>query len=401
MKIKPIILCGGAGTRLWPESKNNIPKQFIDFGGWTLFKKTLERIKDPIFDTPVISTNLKYLNTTKKFLNNYKVKNYTIVLEPIKKNTSAAILSSTLLNEIDYQQPIFCFPSDHLLEKKNKLITQLKKNIKNLNNENIFLFGIKPKTPSSEYGYIMSKKKSNNLSKVTRFIEKPILSKAKKILKRKGLWNSGMIFANKISIISNFLKHDPKTLKFCLDSVINSKIIKNTYFLNKQSFLKIKSLSFDYAILEKSKNINVINLDSPWNDLGDWKQITNVFKNNKKKYFKKKNVFYRPWGKYTNLFYGKGFLIKELVVNSKSSISLQKHNHRSEHWTVSSGKPMITINKNKFFKKPNESVFISCGSIHRIENIFNTPVKIMEVQIGSILRENDIIRYKDIYGRVK
>ena len=214
MKIKPIILCGGAGTRLWPESKNNIPKQFIDFGGWTLFKKTLERIKDPIFDTPVISTNLKYLNTTKKFLNNYKVKNYTIVLEPIKKNTSAAILSSTLLNEIDYQQPIFCFPSDHLLEKKNKLITQLKKNIKNLNNENIFLFGIKPKTPSSEYGYIMSKRKSNNISKVTRFIEKPILSKAKKILKRKGLWNSGMIFANKISIISNFLKHDPKTLKF-------------------------------------------------------------------------------------------------------------------------------------------------------------------------------------------
>ena len=89
------------------------------------------------------------------------------------------------------------------------------------------------------------------------------------------------------------------------------------------------------------------------------------------------------------------------MVNSKSSISLQKHNHRSEHWTVSSGKPMITINKNKFFKKPNESVFISCGSIHRIENIFNTPVKIMEVQIGSILRENDIIRYKDIYGRIK
>ena len=294
MKIKPIILCGGAGTRLWPESKNNIPKQFIDFGGWTLFKKTLERIKDPIFDTPVISTNLKYLNTTKKFLNNYKVKNYTIVLEPIKKNTSAAILSSTLLNEIDYQQPIFCFPSDHLLEKKNKLITQLKKNIKNLNNENIFLFGIKPKTPSSEYGYIMSKRKSNNISKVTRFIEKPILSKAKKILKRKGLWNSGMIFANKISIISNFLKHDPKTLKFCLDSLIKSKIIKNTYILNKQSFLKIKNLSFDYAILEKSKNINVINLDSPWNDLGDWKQITNVFKNNKKNILKRRTFFIDP-----------------------------------------------------------------------------------------------------------
>ena len=93
-------------------------------------------------------------------------------------------------------------------------------------------------------------------------------------------------------------------------------------------------------------------------------------------------------------------MIKELVVNSKSSISLQKHRHRSEHWTIASGKPKITINKNKFFKYPNESVFISRGSIHRIENIFKKPVKIMEVQIGSILKETDIIRYKDIYGRV-
>ena len=99
-------------------------------------------------------------------------------------------------------------------------------------------------------------------------------------------------------------------------------------------------------------------------------------------------------------FYGKGFLIKELVVNSKSSISFKNIDHRSEHWTVSSGKPKITINRNKFFKNPNESVFISRGSIHRIENIFKKPVKIMEVQIGSILKETDIIRYKDIYGRV-
>ena len=116
---------------------------------------------------------------------------------------------------------------------------------------------------------------------------------------------------------------------------------------------------------------------------------------------KKKNVFFRPWGKYTNLFYGKGFLIKELIVNPKSSISLQKHKYRSEHWTVASGKARITINQNKFLKVMGDTVFIKRGSIHRIENKFSKPVKIMEVQIGSILKESDIIRYKDIYGRVK
>ena len=400
MKIKPVILCGGAGTRLWPESKNNTPKQFIDFGGWTLLKKTLERIKDPVFDSPIISTNIKYLNLTKKFLSKYKIKKYTIVLEPFKKNTAAAVLSSSLLKEIDFEQPIVFFPSDHLIEKTSKFVRQIKKNRKNLNNDNIFLFGIKPNSPSSQYGYLLTKKDSKKLDKVTNFIEKPNLGKAKTILKKNGLWNSGMLLAKKISIINNFKNHDPQTLKLCLNSVIKSKILKNIYYLEKQSFKKVKNISFDSAILEKTGNINAVKLDLSWSDLGNWREITNIFKKNKKKYFKKKNVFYRPWGKYTNLFYGKGFLIKELVVNSKSSISLQKHRHRSEHWTVSSGKPKITINRNKFFKKINESVFISKGAVHRIENIFKKPVKIMEVQIGSILKETDIIRYKDIYGRV-
>ena len=166
-------------------------------------------------------------------------------------------------------------------------------------------------------------------------------------------------------------------------------------------FRKIKDISFDYAILEKSKDVNSIELSSKWSDLGNWKEILKIFKTNKKKYFRKKNVFPRPWGKYTNLFYGKGFLIKEIVINSKSSISLQKHKFRSEHWMIIAGKPKITLNRNSYFRSPNESVFISRGAIHRIENPNKNKVKIMEAQIGSILKESDIIRYKDIYGRVK
>ena len=400
MKIKPVILCGGAGTRLWPKSESNLPKQFIDFGGWTLFQKTLLRIKNPIFDHPLISTNLSYLNLVRRYLSKYRIKKYKIILEPYKKNTAPAILSCALLKEVHYKQPMIFFPADHLIEKTNQFFRSINLNKKHLNEDNIFIFGIKPNSPSSQYGYFLTKKISKNINKVIKFIEKPNTNNAKKILRKKGFWNSGILFAQKDSIINNFRRHQLKTLKLCIHSVNRSKISKNVYYLNKRSFNKIKEQSFDYAILEKSKNINCITLNIPWSDLGSWKEIANVFKRNKSKYFKKSNVFYRPWGKYINLYSGKGFLIKELVVNSKSSISLQKHKHRSEYWTVTSGKPKITINKRKFFKNINETAFIPQGAIHRIENPFKKPVKIMEIQTGEILKETDIIRYKDIYGRV-
>ena len=399
MKIKPVILCGGGGTRLWPESKKNIAKQFIDFGGWTLLQKTLQRIKSPIFDYPIISTNLSYLKLVHKYLQKNKIKKYKIILEPFKKNTAAAILSSVLLEEVIFDQPMIFFPADHLIENTDQFNKSINLNKKYLSKDNIFIFGIKPNSPSSEYGYFLTEKISNNINKVVKFIEKPNTSYAKKIIKKKGCWNSGILLARKDSIINNFIKYQSKTLKLCIDAVHKSKVSNNVYYLEKKSFKKIRDESFDYAILEKSKNINAIKLNIPWSDLGSWKEIANIFKKNKSKYYKKTNVFYRPWGKYTNLYSGKGFLVKELVVNSKSSISLQKHKHRSEYWTVTSGKPKITINKRKFFKNVNETIFIPRGAKHRIENLFKKPVKIMEIQTGPILKETDIVRYKDIYGR--
>jgi len=400
MKIKPVILCGGSGSRLWPDSKNNTAKQFIDFGGWNLFQKTLERVKNPIFDYPIISTNALYLNLVRKNLLKSKIEKFKIILEPFKKNTAAAILSSVLLEEIHYDQPIIFFPADHLIEKINIFNNSVNYNKKYLNDDNIFIFGIKPISPSSQYGYFLTKKMTNGVTKVINFIEKPNTTNAKKIIKKNGYWNSGIIFATKISIINNFQKYQRNILNLCIDSILGSKLSNNVYYLKKESFKKIPEKSFDYAILEKSKNINGIKLNITWSDLGSWKEISKLFLRNKKKYFKKNNVFHRPWGKYINLFSGKYFLIKELIVNSKSSISLQKHNHRSEHWTITSGRPIITINKKKIIKKIDETVFIPKGAIHRIENPHKKIVKIMEVQTGKILREADIIRYKDIYGRI-
>ena len=399
MKIRPVILCGGAGTRLWEDKKHHQPKQFIDFGGWNLMEKTLERIKNPIFDYPIISTNNKYLSQVRRSLKNAKIKKYKIVLEPAKKNTAPAILSSALIKDIPLKQSLMYFAADHLIEKTSIFNRSIKNNVKNLDDKNIFIFGIKPTNPSNEYGYFLTKK-IKNINKVSKFIEKPNILKAKQVIKKKGYWNSGMFFLRKDSIINNFKKYQPKTYKSCLLSVNKSKYKNNTYYLNKSAFIKSVEKSFDYAILEKSKNINAIKLDIPWSDLGSWKEISKIFNKNKSKYFKKKNVFYRPWGSYTNLFRGKNFLVKELNVKSKGILSLQKHHHRSEHWLITQGKPLITLNKKKISKSVNQSIYIPKGAIHRIENPFKINVKILEIQKGSILKETDIVRYQDIYGRV-
>ena len=401
MKIRPVILCGGAGTRLWPQSKNNLAKQFIDFGGWNLLEKTLERVKGPTFDYPIISTNTKYLKLVKSYLKNFKVKNYKIVLEPSKRNTAPAILSSALIKDIPNEQPLMFFAADHLIEKTSTFNKAININKTNLTDQNIFIFGIKPTSPSSEYGYFITKKVKGNINKVTKFIEKPTEVKAKKIIKQKGYWNSGMFFLRKDSIINNFKKYEPTIYKNCVNAVSKAILKDNTYYLNKKSFEKATAKSFDYAILEKTKQINAIKLDIPWSDLGSWKEILKMYDKNKNKYYKKKNVYYRPWGRYVNLFEGKGFLIKELFIKPKGLLSLQKHHHRSEHWLVTQGAPKITLNKDNFLKKPNDHIFIPLGAVHRIQNLNKKPVKIIEAQVGAILKESDIIRYQDIYGRVK
>ena len=399
MKIRPVILCGGSGSRLWPNETKYQAKQFINFGNWTLLGRTLERVKHSLFDPPIISTNVKYLNEVKKNLKKYKIKNYKIVLEPSKKNTGPAMLCAALIKDIPSKQPIIFLSADHLIEKENTFFKEIKKNYQYLSDKNIFIFGIKPTTPSSEYGYFITKK-NKLINHVTKFIEKPNKLKAKKIIKQKGYWNSGMFFLRKESVINNFKKYQQSMYKNCLNAVTKSKYKNNIYYLNKQSFIKSSSNSFDYAILEKTNDINAIKLDIPWSDLGSWKEICKMYDKNKNKFFTKKNIFYKPWGKYINLFYGKDFLVKELYIKPKGILSLQKHFHREEHWLITKGAPKITLNRKSFIKKANESVFIPLGAIHRIENQNKKPVKIIEVQVGSILKETDIVRYQDIYGRI-
>ena len=185
MKIRPVILCGGAGTRLWPNSKNHQAKQFIDFGNWTLLGKTLERVKASIFDAPIISTNSKYLKQVKQHLKKHKIKKFKIVLEPAKRNTAPAILRTALIKDIPNHQPLMFFAADHLIEKTSTFNKAININKTNLTDQNIFIFGIKPTSPSSEYGYFITKKVKGNINKVTKFIENPQKIKLKKLLSKK------------------------------------------------------------------------------------------------------------------------------------------------------------------------------------------------------------------------
>jgi mannose-1-phosphate guanylyltransferase/mannose-6-phosphate isomerase len=401
MKIKPVILCGGSGTRLFPGFKNVPSKQFIDFGGWTLFEKTLDRIKFKIFDTPIISTNRIYKNLVLRALKKKKITKYKIILEPSKKNTAPAIISSSLLDEIKLNQPILFLPSDHFIPQKEIFNKVLKSNLENLSNKNIFIFGIKPKTPSSEFGYLLSKKINKKINYVIDFIEKPKRTLAIKLIKKKALWNSGIVLARKDSIINNAKMYQKILFEHCLKSLDQINQNKKIFVLKKKYFDKIIPISFDYAILEKVKEINSIALNISWSDLGSWSEIFKILKTQIKDNLIKKNTFFRPWGLYRNYFRGEKFLLKELIINSKSSISLQKHHHRSEHWTITGGRPKITIGKKVFFKNINESVFVPKGSVHRIENIYTKPIKVVEAQLGNILKETDIVRYQDIYGRIK
>jgi len=279
MKIRPVILCGGTGTRLWPQSKNNNPKQFIDFGGWSLFEKTLDRVKASIYDYPIISTNFKYLKKVKSYLKKFKFKKYKIIVEPAKKNTAPAILSSTLIKDIPNEQCLMFLPADHLVEKLSLFNKAINKNKKNLTDQNIFIFGIKPNEPSIEYGYFLSKKIERNINKVTKFIEKPNKAKAKQVIEIKGYWNAGMFFARKDSIINNFKKYLITPEQEFVEAHSFLAVIDNKEIPSLKS-LKVSEESYILGLLDCIGELKRFVLDNIRNDqLKKAEIIFNVMEN--------------------------------------------------------------------------------------------------------------------------
>lgn len=462
-----IILAGGSGSRLWPLSRELYPKQLLNIqNDDSLFQETYKRMVDIIPPENIICiTNTKHLSNVKYQLSSSK-KQPLYLSEPIAKNTAPAISISVkyLLDNIkDINDLVVAvIPSDHKIDNIQELKKSLKKAEKIAKQGYLVSLGVKPTYPETGYGYIKKGEQiEQGVFNINKFIEKPELEDADKYYKNSEYyWNTGILLFKPSVFIDELKQYAPD-----IYDIISTIDLKKSVSIPYVKFERLPFISIDYALLEKSSKIALVELDSNWIDVGSWKSIYDVSKKdmdsnvkvghildvnsknslmysssklvatigldnmivvetedavlvcNKDKVQDVKQVFetlkqqhdntqlvhktvYRPWGFYTVLAQGDGFLTKMIHVNPKQKLSVQSHNHRSEHWVVLSGKAKVVLDKESLMLSSGHSVDIPVKAIHSLQNPYEENLEIIEVQKGDLLIEDDIIRYEDMYGRV-
>ena len=286
--ITPIILAGGSGTRLWPISRQEKPKQFLNiFNSKSLFQLTCLRCKNNIFNKPIIIVGEQHRFIVAEQLRKIGLKNANILLEPKAKNTAAAITAGAIFSQkIKQSGPLLILPSDHYIKDNREFLKLIKKVIHYDIKDKLLCFGIKPISPEIKYGYILRNLTNNtksSLQKIKTFKEKPVLKKAKELIKKKALWNSGMFLFNSDIIISEINSHCPDIFKHITSAVNNSISDMDFIRLNAKYFKEIKSISIDNAVFEKSKNSFVIPTNLIWNDLGTYNALWDIGNKDKNK----------------------------------------------------------------------------------------------------------------------
>ncbi|MBE7705705.1 MAG: mannose-1-phosphate guanylyltransferase/mannose-6-phosphate isomerase [Cyanobacteria bacterium SIG30] len=457
-----IILAGGSGSRLWPLSRELYPKQLLKLNEEkSLLENTYLRLNEIMpFENIISITNTKHAVSVKTQLAKW-YQQAIILSEPTAKNTAPAIAVSVkyIIDKFE-DDVILVVPSDHLIKDSKAFKKTVEEGEKLAKKGYLVTFGIKPESAHTGYGYIKTSKMKEGL-KADEFKEKPDEKTAQKYYKSGDYyWNSG-IFMFKASVFLNELKKCAKDIYGNLQEFN----FGGQDVIDYNLFDKMPSISVDYAVMEKSKNIALVPLKSDWNDLGCWEAIYDTNDKDKEKNVKighvvtekcknslffsstrlvagvglddviiietadavlackkdmaqdVKKVFdklkevkdethlihttvYRPWGYYTVLNQGEGYLTKMICVNPNAQLSLQSHNFRSEHWVVLSGTARITLEDKVFMLKAGSSIDIPVKAKHSLANPYKNELKIIEVQKGDKLIEEDIIRYKDIYGRV-
>ena len=288
-KIYPVILSGGSGTRLWPQSRLSFPKQFLKINSdYTLIQETLIRIKNKkIFHPPILICNDEHRFLIAEQLREMNIKPKLIILEPVGRNTAAAVtIASLIIKKIDENAKILILSSDHKINKTNNF-HKIINNCSGICDKNkIIIFGIKPKEPDKNFGYIKKGKifdKKSNTFYVDEFKEKPSLDKAKKYLKNKNFfWNSGMFFFKANLMLKEVKRYDKKILNQSNNSIKYSNKDLDFLRLSKKHFSRIISKPIDISVIEKSKNVVVKNFDIEWSDVGSWPSIFNLSKKDKK-----------------------------------------------------------------------------------------------------------------------
>ena len=460
--IRPVILSGGVGARLWPISRPEYPKQFAPLiNDMSLFAETLKRVSErSIYAAPIIVGNKEHKFLILDALDRVGINDAIILLEPVSRNTGAAAISSAIY-DIEADLLHLVMPSDHLIENKSDFHKSVKQAAKVAKN-NIILFGIKPQYPATGFGYIVPDKSINN--KIYRnklFIEKPNQEVASDLIAQGAFWNSGMFLYHPKTLCDNARELETNHYEQChlaIDSAKKDKFFSGITILEESDYAKMESHSFDILIMEKAKNGAVMPCSFGWSDVGSWQSIKDaseqdanenvligdvVVRDVKNSYIrsewqrlsvigmdscmvvaakdsilvaplersqevkelsndnnKNMSITPKPWGNYEGVTRGKNFLVKHIIIKPNRSISLQKHEHRSEHWIVVSGTAKVECNSEEKIIHANESIFVPKGVTHRLSNPYKTDLEIIEVQTGDYIGEDDITRYEDAYGRV-
>jgi mannose-1-phosphate guanylyltransferase/mannose-6-phosphate isomerase len=471
MQIIPVILSGGSGTRLWPLSRKQYPKQYLPLAGDnTMLQETILRLGglDNLAD-PIIICNADHRFLVAEQCQQIDIKNPTILLEPVGRNTAPAIAAAALQSLKDSDSSmLLVLSADHVIQDVDAFHQAI--NIANNQAQagKLATFGIVPTDANTGYGYIKASADSNEgAHKVEEFVEKPNLETAEKYLEQGNyLWNSGMFMFKPTTLIDELNVHSLDIVNSVSDAVNNAAQDLDFIRLDKQAFESSPSDSIDYALMEKSDNVVVVPLDAQWNDIGSWSALhdigakdsngnaiqgdvftedtTNTYihanhhmvatigvqdlvivdtpnatliatkdkaqevkkiverlqEQDREEQFYHRKV-YRPWGWYDSIEVDLHFQVKRLHVNPGAKLSLQMHHKRAEHWVVVSGTATAINGEEVLTLKEGDSTYIPIGTTHGLENKTNEQLEIIEVQSGTYLGEDDIVRFEDIYGRVK
>jgi len=468
------ILCGGSGSRLWPLSREKLPKQFLKLtNDYTMFQNTILRIVSLIKNNSLeakisIICNHEHSHLVRLQIDELKLDiNYQIICEPKGRDSAPAICISALLGDED--DNTFILPCDHILDDK-EFSNCIIKSLKYLDNS-IITFGVKPNRIETGYGYIQLDDNENTI----KFVEKPNYDIAKEYFENGNyLWNAGMFAFKNKNMLLCFQKYASDIHKTCIKTIKNTNFDTDTIILSKKYFVKCTAISVDYAIMEKlcKDDDNTISkktilYNSIWNDIGsymalydelekntdnnviqgdiltintkncyinsnhklistigvsdliivntddsllicdknktqDVKKIVEQLKQLKRDEVVLHKTVFRPWGYYKNLEGDdySGFKIKRISVYPGKRLSLQSHNHRSEHWVITKGIAKVQVSDFTLTLNKNQHVYIPINALHRIENIGTELLEFTETQIGNYLGEDDIIRYEDDFGRL-